>query len=62
MSERAKVLAVRRIGYLTYLYPYLIPLLDQYVFLVYGFEKDEFQFLVEKIYQGAEKNGIMMSI
>lgn len=59
MSERAKVLAVRRIGHLTYLYPYLIPLLDQYVFLVYGFEKDEFQFLVEKIYQEAEKMGIM---
>lgn len=31
MSERAKVLAVRRIGHLSYLYPYLIPLLDQYV-------------------------------
>ncbi len=55
MSERAKVLAVRCIGHLSY----LIPLLDQYVFPVYGFEKDEIQFLVEKIYQEAEKMGIM---
>ena len=31
MSERAKVLAVRRIEHLAYLYSYLIPLLDQYV-------------------------------
>lgn len=57
MSERAKVLAVRRIGHLSYLYPYLIPLLDQYIFPIYGFEKDEIQFLVEKIYQEVGKNG-----
>lgn len=59
LSENGKKLAAKRFMHMAVLYPYLLHLLDEYVFSLYGVEVDEIKALSNTIYRDAARLMIM---
>lgn len=56
MNENAKECCVKTIFHLALIFPYIIPLLDDYVFIPYSVKKEDIQKLSNKIYSENKKN------
>lgn len=53
LSKNAKELCLKTFLHLAFIYPYLIPLLDEYVFIPYDADMDVIQSFAQKIYENA---------
>lgn len=55
LSSNAKKLAAQRFMHIAAIYPYLLHLIEEYVFNPYGVSKDKIKILADTIYQDAKK-------